>query len=275
MRIELPLTICLLLASGAASAWGGCEFSAERALDLDPGSAERLVLSVGAGELEVRGDPAIGQVQLRGRACASSQELLDQIQFSGRSVDQRVEAEAQIPTLEGGWGSNKAYLDVTVVLPARMQVQLRDSSGDLSVRSVAAVKLSDSSGDINVSDIAGAVEIADSSGDIEVERVAGDVLVSNDSSGDISISEVEGSALVRVDSSGDIEFDGIRKDAEVDRDSSGSIEFANIGGNARVGSDSSGGIRATRVAGDFIVAKDGSGEISHREIGGRVGIPSR
>ncbi|MBD8526274.1 DUF4097 family beta strand repeat-containing protein [Pseudomarimonas arenosa] len=275
MRIELPFTACLLLASGSAFAWGDCDHRAERALDIAPGQAVTLALAVGAGDLEVRGDPKASQIQLRGRACASSQALLDQIQFLGQTSGDRVEAQTQIPKLEGGWGSDTAYIDVTVVMPAHLILDLRDSSGDIDIHAVAAVKVKDSSGDIRIREIGGSVEVADSSGDIEIRTVAGNVEVTNDSSGDIEIDDVQGNALVRVDSSGDIELSGIRKNAEVGRDSSGGIVFKDIGGNATVGSDSSGGIRASKVRGDFIVDADTNGDISHSDIGGRVDVPMR
>lgn len=266
----------LLGVSGVATAWGGdCEFSAERRLTVDAAALAELALDARAGDLEVRGEAGAVLVELRGKACASSQALLDQIQLADIRDGERLAVEVQMPELEGGWGSNQASLDLVVTLPSRLRLTLQDSSGDIEIETLATVSVRDSSGDMDIRGISGDVEVRDSSGDIELRDIRGNAVVVQDSSGDIRIEGVQGQARVEVDSSGSIDLDDIRGDASVGSDSSGDIAFERIGGNASVGRDGSGSIRASDISGDFQVDADGSGSIVHRDVGGRVSLPTR
>jgi hypothetical protein len=267
------LAAALILASGNALAWGGCDVSAERSLELSANGIATLQLLARAGDLRIEGSTSQAAIVVHGKACASSQELLDAIQLTERRSGDRQTVEAVMPEI-GGWGNDQASLDLVVKVPARLALQLQDSSGDADVRGIAALEATDSSGNLDVRDVAGDVTLTDSSGDLDVQNIGGSVHVRVDSSGDMDITGVRGNVQVDDDSSGSIALRDVQGDATVDSDSSGEIEFDQIGGSATVGSDSSGSIRANGIARDFSVRKDGSGDIEHHDVQGKVSIPT-
>lgn len=269
------LFVLTSLAATSAFAWGDdCAFTAERRVELDAASLSALEVRAGAGDLEIRGEPGLKTATAVGRACASTQELLDQSKLLKSGGGDEASIAVELPeSMSGGWfNESYAYIDLVVRVPETTGLDVTDSSGDTTVERVASLDVKDSSGDLTIRDIRGEVRVDDSSGDIEIAR-AGAVTINHDSSGDIDIDEVEHDAVVLNDSSGDIAIDDVHGNATVKSDSSGGIEFSRIRGNAEVGSDSSGGITATDIGGDFIVRSDGSGGISHDKVLGRVQVP--
>lgn len=256
-----------------AAAFDACEHSAERNLDIDARAIDTLALSARAGELEIRGEPGLEQIVVRGRACASDAERLADIRLTERRDGATAVVAVEMPEQDGGWFGN-AYqrLDLEIVVPARLALDVADTSGDAGIRGVNRATVKDSSGDLEIEDIAGQLLLTDSSGDIDV-RGAGEVRVANDSSGDIDIADVSGSVAIDNDSSGDLIVRDVQGDARVDGDSSGDIRFADIGGSATVGNDSSGDIIADRIGRDFTVRNDGSGRIRHTDVQGQVSVP--
>lgn len=278
MAAAVGLAIGLTALADPALAWGDdCEHTAKRELGLDAASINELKLRARAGELQVRGNAAVTAIRVEGKACASSAELLEGIQLTQSRSGAVQAVDVQMPETSGSWwgGSSYARLDLVVTVPARMALDIEDSSGDLSVENVASVRVDDSSGGIEISSISGSVEIEDNSGEIEVSDIGGDVLIPRDNSGDIRVEGVKGSVRVERDGSGSIRLRDVGGDAFVGEDGSGEIEFERIGGSAIVEEDGSGSIRVVDVVGDFRVVRDGSGGISHRGVGGKVSIPER
>lgn len=230
-----------------------CKFQAERSGSVDAAGATRAVIRVGAGDLEVRGTPDAARVAAQGRACASSQALLDALQLSVRRDGDVIHVEGSAPQNVVMVGTAGASMDVGVALPPGLPVEIQDSSGDTKVTGLDQVSLRDSSGDIEVTDI-GSIDLEDSSGDIRIDRARGDVLVNLDSSGDIGIHDVGG----RV---------------EIGSDGSGEIRVERVAGSVTIGADGSGEIVVQDVKGDFTVGSDGSGGIVHRNIGGKISVP--
>ena len=276
------VVVFLLLAGGPAlaSADMDCAFRADRSLDVDSKGLSVLKLDTGAGDLIVEGVAGLAKVELRGKACASSQELLDNMQFTQQREGATAIAATKIPDMGDNWSlfgaGNYAYIDVHVRMPSGVKLDLRDSSGDLEVSGLTnGLDLKDSSGDIKLRDIVGAVNVTDTSGDIEVKGIGGDFTVISDSSGDINVDDVKGSAVVQEDSSGDIVLRHVAGDARVDRDSSGDITFEDVGRDAVVGADGSGDITADGVKGNFTVRNKSGGNrnISHADVGGKVSLP--
>lgn len=263
----------LCLASAATA--DDCEHRAERNLDLDAGAFATLALRAGAGDLDIRGEPGLATIEVRGTACASEAEWLEEIQLVQRTEGDRVIVEARIPDQEqtSWFGNSYRRLDLRVRMPARMLLDAADTSGDLQLTGVAGATVTDTSGDLEVDAIAGELRITDTSGDIEVSDVGGTLHVVADSSGDIEAEGIGGDALIEVDSSGDITLRQVRGDARVRLDSSGGIRFTDIDGSATVGTDSSGSIEATRIGRDFTVENDSTGGIEHRDVAGVVRVP--
>ncbi len=234
------------------------------------------MIRAGAGDLKVVGGDRNVRIEARGKACASTQDLLDKTQITVRREGNTVYVETGLPQDEtSGWnwgGNNYAYIDAGIALPSNIPVDAIDSSGDAAFQDLKELKLQDSSGDLQVQRIAGLADINDSSGDLEV-RDAGRVKL-NDSSGDIRISDVRGGVEIDNDSSGDLRIHGTGGLGYIANDSSGNIEIEDVKGDVLVDSDSSGDIYAKRVTGNFTVNSDSSGSITNESIGGKVNVPS-
>ena len=275
------ILLAVLLAAGSSAALADdCEFHAQRNLDLPAEGLNLLRLQTRAGDLRISGVAGLKQIELRGKACASSAESLEQLQLRHNRNGSTLSAETTSPESQSGFklfGSTYAYIDLEVRVPESFNLELTDSSGDIEIADVGAIELTDSSGDIRVRNALGDVRLTDSSGDIKLDRVGGNVTIVNDSSGDIDIDGVRRNVDIEDDSSGDIVIENVDGNARVGHDSSGDIRFSRIGGNADVGSDSSGGIVADGVKGDFTVKHKSGGKngISHNDVGGRVSLPER
>jgi DUF4097 and DUF4098 domain-containing protein YvlB len=264
----------------AALADDDCAFRADRSLDVDAKGVSVFKLDTGAGDLVVEGVAGLSKIEVRGKACASEEKVINDIQLVQQREGSTASVGTKIPDEGYSWsifgGGHYAYMDVHVRMPAGLKLDLRDSSGDLEVSGITnGLDLKDSSGDIKLRDIGGAVNVTDTSGDIDVRGIGGDFTVISDSSGDIDVDDVKGSAVVQEDSSGDISLRHVGGDARVDRDSSGDITFEDVGRDAVVGADGSGDITADGVKGNFTVgAKSGSsGEIRHKGVAGKVTLP--
>ena len=243
---RLVAAVALLALPITAFAWDDCKFSAERKGGIDTKGAERVEILARAGDLTVRhaSGTALGAA---GRACASRQEFLDQTQLHVRRAGNVIQVEVQMPEKMSGIGIFYAYLDLHVVVPAGLPVEITDSSGDLSVEGVHIVRITDSSGDITARQLLADVEIEDSSGDVRVEDAAGMVSVA-DSSGDIVIRGAKAVHIPR-DSSGDISIERVAGNVIIDQDSSGDVRVTDVGGNVELLADGSGQVLVTNVKG--------------------------
>jgi len=189
-----------------------------------PASGATVVkIDARAGLLRVTGRTDITEVRVRGTARASSKSLLADIKLEAERRGNEVTVRAVMPDMEDCCGWNReALLDLVIEVPARLPVDIDDTSGDLSVDSMAAkVRIEDSSGNIRVRDAGGDLWISDSSGGIDIRGVKGSVDIDEDSSGEIEVSDVTGSVHVGRDSSGSIDVSRVGGDFVVDRAAAG------------------------------------------------------
>lgn len=253
LRSTALLVLCV--AAAPAVAWNfDCRHAADRRVTIDTAGAARLVVRALAGDLEVVPVAGGSTANAHGRACASHERQLDGIAVHARREGDAVHVAVQLPEPMKGFGANYARLDLTVEVPAALEVEIEDSSGDLRARDLRISRVTDSSGDIELRNVQSDVEINDSSGDMVVTGATGRVTLT-DSSGDVRVS---GARAVHVlsDSSGDLVLERVSGDVNVERDSSGDIRVRDVGGNVRVGSDSSGSIRVTEVRGEVELPRD-------------------
>ena len=255
--MKKALWLCAFLIAPSVHAWN-CKH--EQSLDqvLDLSGTDVLTVNAGAGDLRIRGASGSDQAFIRGKICASDEDLLSKARVlteGGRNAEITVD----LPELDGGWsisGNKYSYIDLELEVPDSIELNVHDSSGDIEINGVGSLVVQDSSGDIEIMDVDGTVSINDSSGDVEIEDVRGDVIVESDSSGDLEGDHISGNVLVQKDSSGDIHFSDVDQNFTVERDSSGDITGRNIGGN-------------------FTVERDGSGEIRSDNVSGVVDIPEK
>lgn len=276
----MPANIWTLALAGtvatvfALPSWAeSCSKSATRTAQLDVAGATRIVIAAGAGELQVNGTRGRDQVDAKGKACASSQELLEQIRLESRREGTTLYVKAVMPDSKDQSGNDYARLDLIVALPDNLETSIADSSGDTTVQNVGTLLIDDSSGSLEIKGVTGNATVNDSSGGIEVEQVTGNLTVS-DSSGDIEITQVGGKVSIPMDSSGGIRIERAAG-VHVLTDSSGDIEIKEVKGDVLIDNDSSGDISVADVTGKFTVQVDGSGSIRHQRVAGAVDLPRK
>jgi hypothetical protein len=231
---------------------GACEFEVDRELAIGAAGVDVLHIDAGAGALHVEGQDGLQEIVVVGTLCASNEDALEGLQLTlDESANGDVTVVAHYPEERGG-RHDGAKIDLTVLMPVGMSVDIDDSSGEMEVSGTGDLTIDDSSGSISVSDVRGSLNIDDGSGGLSVLDVIGDVRI-EDGSGGVDVSGVEGSLHVR--------------------DGSGGIEISNVAQNVVIENDGSGGIDVDAVGGDFVVERDGSGGIRHANVQGRVDIP--
>lgn len=250
-----------------------CRHRAERAVSVDAAGITKVVIGAGAGDLKVRGQPGLGQIQAKGQACASKSDLLAKIQIDSRREGSTLYLKTLMPALEGGSFLSNSYatLDLAVQVPDSADIDLEDSSGDIELSRVKSAIVADSSGDIEIEDIAGDLDVSDSSGDIEIERIVGNLKV-KDSSGDMQLRQIQGQVEIPVDSSGEINIEQAGA-VHIRQDTSGEIVIRRVNRDVRIDTDSSGDIDVAEVGGNFSVGADGSGGIRQAKVLGSVELP--
>lgn len=250
-----------------------CRFEADRNAGSDVDGITKVVITAGAGDLKVLGLAGAKRIEGTGKACASSEDLLKQINLQVRREGSVLYVEAILPKLEEVklFGSVYASLGMKVTLPNNLPVEAQDSSGEAELRDLKSLKMVDSSGELEIENIAELLDLQDSSGEIEIERVGS--LRLQDSSGDVRVSKVRGEVDVLSDSSGDIAIDDVGSHVHIQQDSSGDILITQVKGNVLVDADTSGGITARNVSGDFTVRSDTGGGIKFDDVRGRVTTP--
>jgi len=231
MRYLLALSLfCFAGCHVHAGQWGGCKArrSLNESIDVSGASSAKIVAS--AGDLRVSGDAGQTRLEVSAEACAVDEAALDEMELLVERRGDQLYVETVMASSDR-WKGNRR-MDLVVVLPESLSVEVVDRSGDLRVEDVAAAKIDDSSGDLVVDDVQGDLEIKDSSGDVRVDEVAGDVRV-DDRSGDVRITDVGGSVTVR-DRSGDVIVRDVAGDLTVAEDGSGSVDHSDVRGRVRL-----------------------------------------
>ena len=236
MRSHLVALAAVALIPAAALAQ---DYDAPRNATVNAVGATMLRVDARAGQLRITGRADLTEVRVRGTARASSRGLLEDIKLETERNGNEVTVRVVLPEMrDRSWDDQHAVLDLVIETPAALPLDVDDSSGDMTVESVAAkIRIEDASGNIRVRDAGGDVWISDNSGGIEVHGVKGSV--------------------------------------DIDEDSSGEIEIYDVTGSVHIGRDSSGSIDVSRVGGDFVVERDGSGSIDYDGVKGKVDIPTR
>lgn len=221
----VPLIALVLLLAGPPQR--DCRYDAQRSASVAVAGARTVEVRARAGQLRVEGRPDLTEVRVRGRACASSESILREIDMRLERHGDAVVLEAILP--EGGWNGGYARLDLTVEVPEGMAADIDDTSGGMVLDGLGALVVKDGSGGMEIHDVRGDLRIDDGSGEIRVDRVAGSVHVR--------------------DGSGSMTFDRVDRDVIVDDDGSGSIDATHVGGDFVVRDDGSGGIHWSDVRG--------------------------
>ncbi len=259
MKKLIVLLSCLISASlfSAGLKAEDCEFEKQIDMKLDLAGSDSLAVIAKAGKLTITGSSDTNEAIISGTVCVSKESWLEKSSVETRG-GKSARIEVNLPSTDGGWmifGDRYARLDLELIVPDDLRLDVKDSSGSMDIRGVGALKVKDSSGSIEIEDTNGPVSLEDSSGSITLNRIGGDVTIVSDSSGSISGRDINGFVLVKKDSSGSIHFTDVTHDFIVEQDSSGGIVAERIGGDFKVFKDSSGGIRSSDIAGEVSIPK--------------------
>ena len=80
------LTVFLFVAVTAVAFAADCPYEASREAVLDVAGADQLRIEAGAGSLRVEGQSGLAEVRVDGTACASSEDLLQEIQIKTKKL---------------------------------------------------------------------------------------------------------------------------------------------------------------------------------------------
>ncbi|UPG86638.1 DUF4097 domain-containing protein [Luteibacter aegosomatis] len=252
MRHLILAAVLLMPAVALAYDEPQCRFGADRHLDLDMGGVHRVRFVVNSHDLQVDGSGS-GKSTVDGRACASSQDIVDSL-----VVEQEKEGDTLVVELKdkrhgwSGFGNSYAYLKVKASIPGNLPVVVEGGSGDVEVRHVASLRASAGSGDVEANDVRGEVQANVGSGDLKLSHT-GPVEVSSVGSGDLTVRDARG---VRIGTVG-----------------SGDAKLTDIQGDVNVGTVGSGDLVVDGVKGNLTVRSHGSGDIEHHDVSGKVDVP--
>ena len=249
------LVILALLFIPLTAAADECRYSAPRSLHEDLSGVRGVQIELHSHDMHLVGSGSSGALDLGGRACASSESALNNLQVtSHREGDQLIIDVGSEHTFNiGVFGVSYAYLDLQVQLPANMPVTLTGGSGDAYISGLTQLEAQTGSGDLHIARIAGAVSVTAGSGDIELSDI--------------------GSLHAGSIGSGDLKARNVHNDVHIGSVGSGDVVLDQVGGSVDVGTLGSGDLNVDNVHGNLTVGAKGSGDVSHSNIGGKVSVP--
>lgn len=279
MRKAMPLLtgLALLVVAAVATA-APCQYSAPRNADLDAATLQSLLLNLGSTDVHVQGVSGLTRIEVRGTACASNPQWLDDLKIETARSGSEGTVTARTGDHENSFGpfgfSRYAYLKLSVSVPSQMAVRVDSVSGDVVARSLASLDFHSGSGDLKAYEITGVLALQLGSGDVDAHTI-GTVDLRRSGSGDVTISDVRGEVRGDEDGSGDLNFTDVRGSVSVGSIGSGDLRLENIGGNVQLNSIGSGDLLVDGVVGNLQVGATGSGDVTIHGVKGTVHVPSR
>jgi DUF4097 and DUF4098 domain-containing protein YvlB len=248
-------TAALLLAPFAAFAATPCKFTAPRNLQLDLAGVRAVQIELHSQSLHLSGSTSAKGLTLSGRACASEQAALDNLQVTQRRAgDQLLLDIGGNPHFSFSmFGNSYANLDVTVQLPVGVPVTLSVGSGDAEVSGLQQLQSNVGSGELRVRQVAGKLGVSVGSGDVDVTDI-----------GSLALGSV---------GSGDVKATGVRGDVALGSIGSGDVVLRQVGGSVHADTLGSGDLNVSDIAGDFSLGAKGSGDVNHTGVKGKVSVP--
>jgi DUF4097 and DUF4098 domain-containing protein YvlB len=268
----------LLVVAGVAAGAEPCRYSAPRNVDLDAATLKSLLLNLGATDAHLRGVAGLAKIEVRGTACASNPQWLDDLRLETSASGPEATVTVRTGDHENNFNlfgaSRYAYMKLTVSVPPALAVAIESGSGDVVAESLGSLDFHAGSGDLKASKITGALTLELGSGDVEAHGV-GNVELRSSGSGDVTVSDVDGEVRAGHSGSGDLHFRDVRGSVSVGPVGSGDVRLENIGGNVQVDSIGSGDVVVDDVTGNLQVGATGSGDVSYHGVKGTVHVRSR
>jgi DUF4097 and DUF4098 domain-containing protein YvlB len=225
--------------------WGGIQETKEITLPLTIPAGKTLKVDNACGDVKIVGGFEKGSATAHARFRSSSTE------------DAKAKAEAYTLIIEE---SDHMILirqpdviglsvDVEIQMPGKAPVEIRSSSGDISVMDTGgSLRIDGASGDIRAKGLNGPVEISSASGNVVVEDVWTPSMTIENKAGDVLLKSIKGNINART-SAGDValnDFSGktvsiesVSGDVKVDlaEPVTGTVNLRTVSGNARVTMD--------------------------------------
>ena len=249
MRIKILAAVFFFAASTALFA-----VEETRELSLGADGIDKIVIDCGAGDCRIEGVEGRETIEVKARIIVRGMSrrraenfVKEKVLLSLERNGSRAVLKSLFKPYTSLFSMGSKMIDLTILVPARLDLDIDDSSGDMDIKNIeGSVLLDDSSGDISVHNVRGDVDIDDNSGDLFMRAVQGSVIIDDgsgtidlrdmggpvhvdDSSGDIIIQRAVGDVTVS-DSSGDITIDGVERDVIIKSDGSGDLDITNVKG---------------------------------------------
>ena len=255
-------------------------FDTERKMSLSADKLKELEIECGAGFLEVEGVNGLDEIYVVAHIILNNVDEDKAERIMKRkmklSLEKRGNKARLISHMDFSTGSFlselfsgniSARINLTVKMPAGMELSVDDGSGDMEVVHIKNdVNIKDGSGRIKVKNIEGELDINDGSGDIRVFGVKGRTEIS-DGSGEIELKEINGDVRIN-DGSGYLEIIDVKGDVDI-VDGSGSLVVEKVNGSVEI-RDGSGSITVENIEHDLVIREAGSGFVNIRRVKGRI-----
>jgi len=219
----------LIVITLAFNVWAIGELSFDKELSVERGETNNLSIDVGSGSLTVLGDD-VDEVNVIARVYSAKYGGLNELhQAFSEKVDFSLENDGSVIRLKAcdkkgvfGKKDSKISIDVEVVVPRNMNLDIEDGSGSMHVTKLSgSLTIDDGSGFMYIADIGNNLTIDDGSGNLEIDGINGDIHI-DDGSGKMIISNIQGDLYID-DGSGSVEVNQLAGNFKLIDAGSGSV----------------------------------------------------
>ncbi|WP_144394957.1 DUF4097 domain-containing protein [Pleionea sediminis] len=251
--------VSLLTSASIASAF---DIEETRQLTLDVSSLSAFKVDASAGFLVIKGEEGINTISVEAELNVDEGEF----DLKLEEVNGKAFLMSEVDGSGGFWGKSPS-IDLTVTVPARLLLDVKDGSGAMTISSINNdIKVRDGSGELNISDIKGNVSVDDGSGRLFIENIQGELVV-DDGSGSMEVRKVTGPVDIE-DGSGSITISDLMDALRV-KDGSGGMMVSDVKGHVTI-DDGSGGIELSQLEQGVTILEEGSGSLTMTDVRGEV-----
>jgi len=216
------------------------------------GALKTLRIETGTGLLRVEGMAEADEIRISGRACADEAATIEAIGYNAEIDDKTLGITDRLPEGANHPEALFARMDLQVIVPAGMQVEIKTRKEAVSVANVASLSLESWRGDAEVSDIARDATVIKQRGDLTIGNIGGSLTLSRQA-GEMIVTNVGGDVLVKRAERGNSRIESVK----------GSVQFLSNG---------RGDVAVIDVGGDFTIDSNLAGRIHHSGVEGTVRI---
>lgn len=237
----------LIVITVAFNVWAIGELSFDKELSVMRGDINNLSIDVGSGSLTVRGED-VEEINVFAKVYSTKYNDIDDLHEAfSEKVDFSLDNDGSVIRLKAcdkkgilGRKDSKISIDVEVIVPRNMNLEIDDGSGTMHVSDLQGLlSIDDSSGSATIKNIGNNLTIDDGSGNLEIDSIKGDVHI-DDGSGKLILTNIHGDLFVE--------------------DGSGELNVTNVTGNMTL-EDGSGSVIVNELAGKFKLIDAGSGSV--------------